>query len=199
MCSTPAFLTAASMRSASVTRVGQRLLAEDDLARARGGDRDLGVRVARRADVDDVDVRRATTASQSVAVSSQPSVRAAASTLRRRAAAQHLQPRRQPRREERRDLPVRVAVRPAHERVADQRDVDLGRHQCFFVAGAVSAASASCRTIARASRARRSPPCVSLSLNGSIAVPFTPSVIVLTIVLRAAAVLPLARPRGSCP
>ena len=37
-------------------RVAERLLAEDRLAGARRGDRDLGVRVAGRADVDEVDV-----------------------------------------------------------------------------------------------------------------------------------------------
>jgi len=38
-------------------RIPERLLAEHGLARARGGDRDRGVRIAGRADVDDVDVR----------------------------------------------------------------------------------------------------------------------------------------------
>jgi hypothetical protein len=37
--------------------IGQRLLAEYDLARFRGRDRDRRVQIARRGDVDDVDVR----------------------------------------------------------------------------------------------------------------------------------------------
>ena len=61
--------------------VGQRLLAEHVLARLERGDRDLGVRVPRRADVDEVDVRRSTRRRQSVSVSSQPS-RPAASAVR---------------------------------------------------------------------------------------------------------------------
>ena len=69
---------------------------------------------------------RATTARQSVAVSSQPRRRAALRTAGRVAPAQDLHPRGEARREERRDLPVGVAVGAAHEGVADERDVDLG-------------------------------------------------------------------------
>ena len=115
--------------------VGQRLLAEHDFARLGGGDRDLGVAVARRRHVHDVDVR----ARHDLAP---VGGRLFPAEGRRRglhrlgvAAAQDLEPRLEARVQERADLAIGVAVGPPHEGVADEGDVDLGHGYFFAFAG----------------------------------------------------------------
>src|SRR6185436_6091009 len=94
------------------------------------------------------------------------------------AATQHFHARPQPRLEDRTDLAVGVAVRPAHERVADQSDVDLAHDYFFFPSGSGFSVLSKARTyFASASICSL----VSWSLNGCIAVPSTPSRMVLVI------------------
>src|SRR5690606_28854326 len=104
------------------------LLAEDHLAVAGRLDGDLRVAVARRADVDDVDV---------LAPDDLAPVRGGflpAALLGRRldvlrgAAAEDLHPGRMLRVEEPGDLTVRVAVRPSHEGIANQRNIQWCCH-----------------------------------------------------------------------
>jgi hypothetical protein len=57
MCTTRAFPRGGEHLFGLADIQGERLLAQDCLARARGGNRDLAVSVVRRADIDDVDLR----------------------------------------------------------------------------------------------------------------------------------------------
>ena len=114
-------------------RVGQRFLAEHHLARLGRGDGDFGVAVARRADVDDVDV---------LPVDDLVPVGRGffpAELIGRSpdgvggAAAEDLHPRRMLGREEPADLTVRVAVRPSHECIANQRDIQRCHRRTMLV------------------------------------------------------------------
>src|SRR5579885_26582 len=104
-------------------RVGERLLAEDDLPGARRGDRDWLMRVAGRADVNHVNVR-ARDDLLPVGRVLLPAVYARGPfDLRTVAATDDFHQRLERHVEEARDLTPRVAVRLPHEAVADHGDV----------------------------------------------------------------------------
>ena len=163
-------------------RVRQRLLAEHDLPGSRRSDGNLRVRVARGADVDDVDVRAAgrplpnpSTPLPSRAVGPQPRLSIACGRREPSTAAAVCGEKK------RRDLPVRVAVRPAHERIANQSDVDVG-HEVQFFERCYSCFKFSAGSNERTSFASsRISSGVNFSLFGSITVFGTPSEIVLAI------------------
>lgn len=105
--------------------VGQRLLAQDSFTCTGSGDRDLGVAVAGRAHVHEVDV---VTADDSAPVRGHLVPAEAAGRLLGRAfvaAAEHFHARHESRRQKRRHLPIGVAMGTAHEAVTDQRNADL--------------------------------------------------------------------------
>jgi hypothetical protein len=112
--------------------VGQGLLAQHDLARFGRGNRDLRMRVARRADVDDVHVvARDRGAPVGFRVLPAESARRVVEPVAR-AASDDAQARCDARRKERAHLTPRVAVRASHERVADHRNADLACAHPFF-------------------------------------------------------------------
>ncbi len=111
------------MRSASSIVVGEGLLAEDRLTRLRGGDGDLGVGVAGRADVHDVDVvaRDDRFPVRRGLLESEP-IRRFGNALGV-AATDDTEARRRGQVEESADLTPRVRVGTAHEPVADHGDI----------------------------------------------------------------------------
>ncbi len=100
---------------------------------------------------------RRTTSRQSVAASSHPRRPAASLTPSALAAAEDLEARREARGQEGAHLPVGVAVGPAHEVVADERDVDF-LHRPTSLPSHPSPRPASCRRCGRTWPGPRSPP-----------------------------------------
>ena len=107
----------------------ERLLAHHHLAGARGGDRDLRVRVVRARDVDELDVLARDERSPVGLDAFVPPIRGERLHAIRVARADCLQHRLVRHVEETRRLEKRVRVRPPHEPVADQPDVQFLLHR----------------------------------------------------------------------
>jgi hypothetical protein len=122
---TPAFFTAASIFSASGTVLASGFSQNTTLP--------AFVAVAGRGDIDDVDVF-AVDDLVPVGGGFFPAELIGGGLDRiRRSAAEHFHPRRVFGREEPADLTVRVAVRPSHEGIADQRDIQGCHRRAILV------------------------------------------------------------------
>jgi hypothetical protein len=105
--------------------IGERLFAEDRLARARGGNRYLGMAVAGRADVDHVDIRPADDLAPVSGGLFPAKSRGRIVEPGAGPPAQDLEARLETRAEESGNLAPRVRMGPAHERVANHGDVNV--------------------------------------------------------------------------